>query len=143
MEQIFGENLIKYKEPEPKEAPEGEAEAPADPDEKPVYYTTVPTAEFFAKEGLEYVLVLFTAKYCPPCEKLVAPLKAFYEEYSKEGKAEMVLVNCDVREKEFQEHLQILEWCHAMPFDASDDLIGYLEEQSNASVIPKIAVFNI
>ena len=56
----------------------------------------------------------------------------------------MVLVNCDKREKEFKEHLEAIgDWLHAVPYDASDDLVAKLEETCNATLIPKLSVFSV
>ena len=65
MEQVFGETLHKYQEPE------AVVEQPGDEEAKPAqlgnYYSEVPTIDVLGKEGLEYILVVFTAEYCPPC----------------------------------------------------------------------------
>ena len=56
----------------------------------------------------------------------------------------MVLVNCDKREREYSEHLEAIgDWIHAVPFHASDELVGNLEETCNATLIPKISVFSV
>ena len=71
-------------------------------------------------------------------------MKEFYNEFAKEGAFQMVLVNCDKREKEYKEHLESIgDWLHAVPYDASDELIANLEETCNATLLPKISVFSI
>ena len=148
-EDIFGEHLVKYKEPDPAEVAEANEERVGEdgeilsPRPPPAYYTKVSTAEFFARENPpQYVGVVFSAQYCPPCEKLIEPLKAFYTEFSKDGKFEMILVNCDKREKEYTEHLKSMDWCHALPYDVDDEFLEKLETAANADVIPKVAVFS-
>ena len=148
MDKVFGSTLCIYKEPEPPADPipateeEGAEQQPAaiglgD------YYTSVPVEQVVGKEGLEYIMVLFSAEYCPPCAKFVEPLKNFCAEYFKDGKTELVLINCDQREKEYSEHLKTMQWCHAVPFSVEPEIIQQLEDAANASVIPKLAVFNI
>ena len=142
MDKVFGEYLHKYKEPAPvEEAAEGQEEKPLEG--MPQYYEAVPVQDILGKEGLEYVFIVFSAEYCPPCQKLNEPLKAFFEEYSKDGKTEIILINCDAREKEYSEHLKVMDWCHALPFNVDEEILAHLEDASNASAIPKVAVFNI
>mgnify|MGYP006117253401 CR=1 FL=1 len=47
------------------------------------YFTQITTSDALQKDNLRYIGVLFTAKYCPPCERLTEPLKAFYDEFSQ------------------------------------------------------------
>ena len=71
--ELFGDSLLKYQEPEAApegENPEGEEGAPKTPKTKPVYFTSTPTSEALASENLRYIGVIFSAKYCPPCERL-------------------------------------------------------------------------
>ena len=68
----------------------------------------MPVNDFLGKPDLQYIGVFFTALYCPPCQAIQEPLKAFYEEYKKSGKFEMVMIGCDKREREFSEHLKEL-----------------------------------
>ena len=111
---------------------------------KPLYYTKTPVNEVLGgKENLRYIGVIFTAHYCPPCQKFMEPLKAFYDEFAKDGKFELVLVNCDKREKEFHIHLKEMEWCYALPFNATDQVIFNLEDICYANVIPKLSVFSV
>ena len=61
----------------------------------------------------------------------------------KEGKFELVIVNCDKREKEYAEHLKSMDWCLALPFDADDEKIQKLEEGCNANVIPRLSIYGV
>lgn len=71
-------------------------------------------------------------------------MKEFYQEFSKDGAFQLVLVNCDRRELEYKAHLEAIgDYCHAIPFDAEDEIIANLEETCNATVIPRIALFSI
>ena len=90
-----------------------------------------------------YIGVVFSAKYCPPCERLQEPLKQFYDEFSQGGKFELICVNCDKRELEYKEHLKELSWCYTMPYNTPDKILANLEEKAHANVIPKIAIFSV
>ena len=73
LKELFGDTLVKYQEPEA--APEAEEGAPPTPKTKPVYFTTHQTSDVLGSDNLRYIGVVFSAKYCPPCERLVEPLK--------------------------------------------------------------------
>ncbi len=154
MDQIFGETLIKYQEPAA--APEEEApKEEADPDAAPKedkdkllqnpfgnYRQEFQTQAVLGGDNLMYIGVLFSAEYCPPCQRLMEPLKNFYEEFSKDGQFELVMVNCDKREKEYVEHIKQMDWCYSVPFDVAPEVIIRLEDLAQASSIPKLAVFS-
>ena len=71
-------------------------------------------------ENLKYVAVAFSAQYCPPCEGFHDPLRKFYDEVSKDGRFELIMVNCDRRELEYAEQMKALDWCLTVPFDATE-----------------------
>tara|TARA_B110001450_G_C17408016_1_gene394541 strand:+ start:396 stop:635 length:240 start_codon:yes stop_codon:yes gene_type:complete len=52
-------------------------------------------------------------------------------------------VNCDKRELEFKESLKEHEIGVTMPFDTPDATIAKLEEQSQASTIPRISIYSV
>ena len=62
VDKAFGEQLYKWKEPEPAEPVEGVEDKGI-----PCYYEASAVNDVIGKEGLEYVMVLFSAQYCPPC----------------------------------------------------------------------------
>ena len=68
------------------------------------YADNVPVADVLPST-VKYVGVYFGAKYCPPCEKFIEPLKKFHAEFSKEGTFQLVAVNCDRREQDYGEWL--------------------------------------
>ena len=141
LQELFGDSLVKYKEPaEEAVPPEGEEEQPKAHTD---YFSSLPVSEVLGSENLRYIGVVFSAKYCPPCERLMEPLQKFHEEFSQGQKFELVCVNCDKRELEYKEHLKEMSWCWTLPYNAPDELIARLEERSNASVIPKISIFSV
>ena len=95
MEALFGTHLVKFKKSEepPKEEnadtpdEEGQEEKPKYAGLKP-YSEEVPIDQVFNHADdspLRYVGVVFSADYCPPCQKLLEPMKEFYQEFSKDG----------------------------------------------------------
>ena len=102
----------------------------------------MPSADVLT-ESVKYIGVYFGAKYCPPCEKFLEPLRKFNEEMSKAGNFQLVTVNCDRREQEYAEYLcDGLQWCHAVPFSAQEVIEG-LEDRAHASTIPMLSVFSV
>ena len=134
MERAFGEFLARFKQPE---VEEGQEEAVC---QNGNYVDKVPIADVI-KEGTTYVGVLFTAHYCPPCTRFCEPLKAFYEEFSKDDKFALIVVNCDKREKEYAECIKDLPW-PAIPYHCTE-LAEKLEDKAEASTLPKLAVFSV
>ena len=75
LQELFGETFVKYQEqPEAAEPAEG-AEEGAAAAEKPPYFSSHPIADVLQKDNLRYIGVVYSAKYCPPCERLLEPLK--------------------------------------------------------------------
>ena len=160
MQSLFGDYLLKYKEPtDQQDGPIGDEalklEAAnvdvADEGQQVIaikpksnnYSTPILTSEALGGENLRYIGVLFSAEYCPPCQRLHEPLQQFYDEMTKSGAFDMVLVNCDKREKEYKENFKNLNFLHALPFDVDDSILAKLEEISNADVIPKLVVYSV
>ena len=55
------------------------------------------TTEHF--EGLRYVLLFFSAGWCPPCEQFLQVLKDFYNEVNIDERIlEVIYVSCDKSE---------------------------------------------
>ena len=71
------------------------------------------------------------------------PLKAFYDEYSKDGKSQMVFIDCDQTEGQYKEHLKSVQWSHTIPFNVDPEVIDKLEDAANADIIPKVSVFSV
>ena len=90
----------------------------------------------------EFIGVIFSAQYCPPCHGFVEPLAAFYQEAKKDARFEFILVNCDKGEQEYNETLKSMPWVSAVPY-LSEEVIEKLEDASDASYLPKVAVFSV
>ena len=125
MNTLIGETLVRYQEP----AEEG-AGCTAE----------VPLAEA-VPEGAKYLAVLFSAEYCPPCQRFAEPLEKFWEQIKGAGDFHLVLCNCDKSEEAYHEHLKSLPWIHALPYES--DLVEPLEDRANAAVVPTLAVFSV
>ena len=76
VERVFGDYLVKCKvipEPEAPAKEEAEAQVPVEDEhmeeEKPAhqFYEQVSVEDALIKTNTQYVAVLFTAEYCPPC----------------------------------------------------------------------------
>ena len=95
----------------------------------PSHYEKVPINEAFPK-SMKFIGVFFSANYCPPCKKVMEPLKNFYKEFNKDSlQLQIVLVNCDKKEKDYKEHLAEMPWILAVPFDHTE-VINRLEDMA-------------
>ena len=85
VDKLFGDFLVRYKEPEQEEKPASEEGENLDLDEAvevPPPYEFVPIAEALR---CTYVILYFTAEYMPPkCQEIVQPLTDLYNK-SNEG----------------------------------------------------------
>ena len=81
VDKLFGEFLVRYKEPVPVQAAEDQPvnrEAEESKSEQPVEMTS-PYEMVTVQEALgkaQYIIMFFTAEYCPPCVPVHAPLEA-------------------------------------------------------------------
>ena len=137
MQEALGNYFVKYSEPP---QPENEGEEITYQDGN--YTTIVPVAEAIP-ETVKYIGILYTANFAPPCIKFIEYAKKFYDEFSKDGLFELVILNCDRNEKEFALHLKQFDWCYAVPFDAPQSIIEGLEDKANAMLIPKLSIFSV
>jgi hypothetical protein len=96
----LGNYFVKWNEPQ---QPENEDEEIKYHDGN--YATIVPIAEAIP-ETVKYIGVLFTANFAPPCIKFIEHAKKFYDEFSKDGHFELIILNCDRNEKEYALHLK-------------------------------------
>ena len=134
MDKLFGDVLVRYKEPEAEEekAPgtanvtESENKDLEEVDEKQAPYEFVPVIEALR---CTYVILYFTAEYMPPkCHELVSPLTDLALK-ANEGsgtvkKFQVVVVNCDSKESAYRQCLAKLprDW-FALPFGAEEATI--------------------
>ena len=125
VDKLFGDFLVRYKEPVPVNEPE---EPKEDEEQTPVEMTS-PYEMVTVQEALgkaQYVIMFFTAEYCPPCVPVHAPLEALASK-GNEGvhgdrvKFQVVVINCDKAEEQYTQCISKMpkDW-YAMPFDAAE-----------------------
>mgnify|MGYP000849498538 FL=1 len=122
---VFGDTLVRY-------APVSEADQKAyteacekakqnnvDLPKEPSCYKDVHIADL---PPCQYVTVLFTAEYCPPCQAFAQPFQEFVDTVNKDSnRMQVVVVNCDKRREEFDEHVKKLsDKFLCVPFEQSE-----------------------
>ena len=89
----------------------------------------------------KYVLVYFSAHWCPPCRAFTPKLSAIYESLKAAGKeVEVVFISSDRAESEFKEYLGIMPWL-AVPFEDSATRTK-LGAELGVSGIPSLVLFD-
>lgn len=89
----------------------------------------------------EFVLLYFSASWCPPCRLFTPRLMAFYNEVNQaRQQAEVILVSRDRDEAEFHNYYSNMPWL-AIPF-ASQNRIQDLVEQFRISAIPVLVLLD-
>jgi len=76
----------------------------------------ISTAEAF--HGKKFVVLYFSASWCPPCKAFTPQLVKFYNKCSKEGQFEVVFVSSDRTVPSFDEYYGKMPWL-AIPTDAA------------------------
>ena len=74
------------------------------------------------KQNLKFVLLYFSAHWCPPCRKFTPILKEFYEEVNDENKqVEIIFISSDKSSEEHQKYFseEHGDWL-TVPFQAED-----------------------
>jgi thiol-disulfide isomerase/thioredoxin len=112
MDKLFGDYLVKHR----KEGTPEESKAPSKPQtqgedaehpsiiERPSCYTRIPIEESLLISECQYIALLFTAEYAPPCAPFLQAFTAFSNEANKNPASrrfEVVVVNCDKNEEEY------------------------------------------
>eukprot|EP00484_Ammonia_sp_Unknown_P026298 CAMPEP_0197023614 /NCGR_PEP_ID=MMETSP1384-20130603/4285_1 /TAXON_ID=29189 /ORGANISM="Ammonia sp." /LENGTH=131 /DNA_ID=CAMNT_0042451855 /DNA_START=117 /DNA_END=509 /DNA_ORIENTATION=+ len=71
--------------------------------------------------GMDIVLVYFSAHWCPPCRGFTPVLKESYEAMKKAGnKVELIFVSSDQSDEKFKEYFnEMADWL-AVPFGAEE-----------------------
>ena len=120
METVFGESLIQFKQTTAEEAEEY-ATKMADARKEGVEYPANPSHVVCKTTEIartQFVAVLFTASYGKPCTDFMAPFAEFVATLNKDSqRMHVVVVNCDKREKDFNECISKLpKSFYAVPF---------------------------
>lgn len=90
----------------------------------------------------KYVLVYFSAHWCPPCRGFTPQLVAFYENFKANGGIpfEIVFASSDKDQHSFDEYYGSMPWA-ALPFSARDEK-ATLSSKYKVSGIPTLVVLN-
>lgn len=94
------------------------------------------SSDYLAKK--DYILVYFTAHWCPPCRKFTPKLVEFYNKHAKSGNFETILVSSDRNENDMFKYMQEakMPWV-AVPFA---DRRGKLAAAYAKSGIPNLVL---
>ena len=88
----------------------------------------------------KYVLLFFSAGWCPPCEQFVQVLKDFYHEINIDQKLiEVVYVSCDKQDEEFKKTYAKMPW---ITFPFSNSLHKELVAKYEICGVPMIYVLD-
>lgn len=68
-----------------------------------------------ALSGVDYVILYFSASWCPPCKLLTPILASFYESSAAARKFTVVLISSDRDEASFASYLAHMPWRLALP----------------------------
>ncbi len=85
----------------------------------------------------KYVLLYFSASWCPPCREYTPKLVEFYEKHSKEGKVEVILVSWDRSSGEMFKYMRDyrMTWS-ALPYERAAQRT--LSKKYNVTGIPRL-----
>lgn len=88
-------------------------------------------------EDKDYVLLYFSAEWCPPCRQFTPLLVDFYRKHAEKGNLEVVFFSLDRSSEEMYEYMQVyeMEW-PAVPYERRQD--SGLAEKYNVSGIPRL-----
>lgn len=104
-------------------------------------YKSVKPSE--ALDGKDYVMMYFSAKWCPPCRRFTPKLIDFYKAYqsdsSKTETMELVFCSLDNDESEYKDYTSKMPW-YSMPFKSA--LSQSLASKYKAEGIPHLVVLN-
>lgn len=91
--------------------------------------------------GKKYVLLYFSAHWCPPCRRYTPELSKAYSESSKAGKeVAIVFISSDQNETSFKEYYGSMSF-HALPF-ANRDAKAALASKYGVRGIPTLVLLD-
>mmetsp|Transcript_34264 Transcript_34264/g.59984 ORF Transcript_34264/g.59984 Transcript_34264/m.59984 type:complete len:144 (+) Transcript_34264:2211-2642(+) len=99
---------------------------------------TVPASSL---NGIEFILIYFSASWCPPCRTFTPHLIDFYDAVNSNRKVlEVVLVTSDKEERKFTDYYRSMPWL-AIPF-SNQAKIETLENAYEVTSIPRLVLIN-
>jgi nucleoredoxin len=91
-----------------------------------------------ALSSKKFVLLYFSAHWCPPCRKFTPKLVEWYNEYSEAQNFECVFVSGDETQESFDDYYKDMPWL-ALPFE-NRDLETELSAKFGIKGIPTLLV---
>ena len=69
----------------------------------------------------DYLVLYFSAEWCPPCRQFTPKLVNFYDEYAEKGNLEVIFISADRSVSEMYEYMEAydMKWL-AVPYDRRD-----------------------
>jgi nucleoredoxin len=102
--------------------------------------TTVPVAD--ALRDVEYVLVYFSAQWCPPCHGFTPLLREFYDAHHSAKKFTVVFVSLDNAEEDMREYFVTRHGdYYAVPFAKAKPLATRWSKLYGFANLPTLLVF--
>lgn len=92
-----------------------------------------------ALSGKDYVLLYFSAHWCPPCRRFTPKLIEFYNKHSASKNFELVFCSLDNDESDYKEYISEMPW-YCMPFEAKESQM--MASKYNAEGIPHLVVID-
>eukprot|EP01061_Rhynchopus_euleeides_P013829 TRINITY_DN24013_c0_g1_i2.p1 TRINITY_DN24013_c0_g1~~TRINITY_DN24013_c0_g1_i2.p1 ORF type:complete len:290 (+),score=104.82 TRINITY_DN24013_c0_g1_i2:81-872(+) len=90
-------------------------------------------------QGKDYVLLYFSAHWCPPCRQFTPMLANFHINESRDKSFEVVFISNDKSESQFDDYFESMPWT-AVPFDSH--FRGIAQQQYGAQGIPELVVLS-
>ena len=92
----------------------------------------------------KYVMVFFSAEWCPACRNFLKPLKEFYTNHKETKNFEIVFVSRDNTREEFRDYFHTHHggWL-AVPYENTARLRARLVKRFKLSGIPAVVVLNV
>ena len=88
----------------------------------------------------EYIMVYFSASWCPPCRRFTPILKSFYNKSErKKHKIEVVMIGLDKTEHEFRKYFKDMSWM-AVPYTRTENKQKDIMKIFGFKTIPNIAI---
>jgi nucleoredoxin len=96
-----------------------------------------PISPSSALTGKDYVLLYFSAAWCPPCQRFTPKLIEFYNKIKSSNNIELVFCSLDNCEKDYKDYISKMPWL-CMPFEAKQSKT--MASKYNAEGIPHLVV---
>lgn len=93
-----------------------------------------------ALAGMDYIMVYFSAHWCPPCRGFTPKLAEMYRDTFKDKGLEIIFVSSDKDQRSFDSYFEEMPWV-ALPFDQRD-LKATLSKKYKVQGIPSFVILN-